>query len=89
MYGNEQQKQKYLPLLTSGEWMAAVCISEAGSGTDPAVIETSAELVEDNYIINGKKMWVTNATKANLFIVLTTQKVSYFPDCILFCLYSF
>lgn len=75
LYGNEQLKQKYVPLLTSGEWIAALCVSEDVSGSDAAVIETMSESVGDNYILNGKKMWVTNGSKANLFMVLTKQKM--------------
>lgn len=75
-YGSEELKQKYLPLLASGEWIAAFCISEDISGTDIAVIETLAESSDDNYIVNGKKFWVTNGSKANLFFVLTKQKLT-------------
>lgn len=78
LYGTEEQKQKYLPLLSSGEWVAAFCLSEDISGTDAAVIETLANPAEDNesvYIVNGKKLWVTNGSKANLFIVLVKHKL--------------
>lgn len=77
LYGTEEQKQKYLPLLSSGEWVAAFCLSEDISGTDAAVIETLADSAEDNdsvYTVNGKKLWVTNGSKANLFIVLVKHK---------------
>lgn len=78
MYASVEQKQKYLPLLTSGEWGAALCISEDISGSDPRIIETLATKSGDSFIVNGKKLWVTNASKANLFIVLIKVQVSQF-----------
>lgn len=70
-YGNEEQKSKYLPLLASGEWKAAYCLTEPDSGSDANAGKSKAVLSEDgkNYIINGQKMWITNAGFAELFIV--------------------
>ncbi|WP_394990790.1 acyl-CoA dehydrogenase family protein [Emticicia sp.] len=70
-YGNEAQKAKYLPLLASGEWKAAYCLTEPDSGSDANAGKSKAVLSEDgkNYIINGQKMWITNAGFAELFIV--------------------
>jgi alkylation response protein AidB-like acyl-CoA dehydrogenase len=70
-YGNEEQKAKYLPLLASGEWKAAYCLTEPDSGSDANAGKSKAVLSEDgkNYIINGQKMWITNAGFAELFIV--------------------
>jgi alkylation response protein AidB-like acyl-CoA dehydrogenase len=70
-YGNEEQKAKYLPLLGSGEWKAAYCLTEPDSGSDANAGKAKAVLTEDgkNYVINGQKMWITNGGFADLFIV--------------------
>ena len=70
-YGNEAQKSKYLPLLASGEWKAAYCLTEPDSGSDANAGKSKAVLSEDgkSYIINGQKMWITNGGFAELFIV--------------------
>lgn len=70
-YGNEEQKQKYLPLLASGEWKASYCLTEPDSGSDANSGKTKAVLSEDgkHYLITGQKMWITNAGFADLFIV--------------------
>ncbi|MDX5348825.1 MAG: acyl-CoA dehydrogenase family protein, partial [Hymenobacteraceae bacterium] len=70
-FGTEEQKQKYLPKLTTGEWMAAYCLTEPGSGSDALAAKTKAVLDEngDYYTLNGQKMWITNAGFADVFIV--------------------
>ena len=70
-YGNEEQKSKYLPKLASGEWKASYCLTEPDAGSDANSGKTKAELSADgkHYIINGQKMWITNAGFADLFIV--------------------
>lgn len=70
-YGNEAQKQKYIPKLATGEWKAAYCLTEPGSGSDANSGKTKAILSEDgsHYVLNGQKMWITNAGFANLFTV--------------------
>jgi alkylation response protein AidB-like acyl-CoA dehydrogenase len=70
-YGNEEQKQKYLPKLASGELKAAYCLTEPDSGSDANSGKTKARLSADgkNYAINGQKMWITNGGFADLFIV--------------------
>ena len=70
-FGNEEQKNKYLPKLASGEWIAAYCLTEPGSGSDALSAKTKAVLdaTGENYILNGQKMWITNAGFANVFIV--------------------
>lgn len=70
-YGNDEQKQKYLPKLASGEWKAAYCLTEPDSGSDANSGKTKAELTADgkHYKINGQKMWITNGGFADLFIV--------------------
>ncbi len=70
-YGTEEQKNKYLPKLASGEWKASYCLTEPDSGSDANAGKTKAVLSEDgkHYIINGQKMWITNGGFADLFIV--------------------
>lgn len=70
-FGTEAQKEKYLPKLISGEMKAAYCLTEPGSGSDALNAKTRADLSTDgsHYVINGQKMWITNAGFANLFIV--------------------
>ncbi len=70
-FGNEEQKQKYVPKLVSGEWMSAYCLTEPGSGSDALAAKTKAVLNEagTHYILNGQKMWITNAGFADVFIV--------------------
>ena len=70
-FGTEEQKQKYLPGLATGKIKAAYCLTEPGSGSDALAAKTRADLSEDgkNYIINGQKMWITNAGFADLFTV--------------------
>lgn len=70
-FGTDDQKKKYLSKLTTGEWMAAYALSEAGSGTDALGLRTKATLSPDgqHYILNGTKMWISNAAWANLFTV--------------------
>ena len=70
-FGNEEQKKKYLPKLASGEWCGAYCLTEPGAGSDALNAKTKAVLSEDgkNYIINGEKMFITNAGWASSFIV--------------------
>jgi alkylation response protein AidB-like acyl-CoA dehydrogenase len=70
-YGNEDQKAKYIPKLASGEWKAAYCLTEPGSGSDANSGKTKAILSADrkHYVINGQKMWITNGGFANLFTV--------------------
>ncbi len=70
-YGTPAQKEKYLPKLASGEWIAAYALSESSSGSDAMNIRAQARLSPDGrqYILNGEKMWISNAGFADLFIV--------------------
>lgn len=70
MFGNEQQKQKYLPLIVEGEWMGAYALSEPNSGSDALSASTKAvfDAGENLYWLNGTKMWISNAKWANLFM---------------------
>ncbi len=71
LYGNEEQKKKYLPKLASGEWKASYCLTEPSAGSDANSGKTKAMPTADgkHYIINGQKMWITNAGFADIFIV--------------------
>ena len=71
LYGNETQKQKYVPKLASGEWFGAYCLTEPGAGSDANSGKTTAKLSDDqtHYLINGQKMWISNAGFCNVFIV--------------------
>ncbi len=70
-YGKKEQHEKYLPKLSTGEWLAAYCLTEPGAGSDANAGITKAILSEDgkNYILNGQKMWITNGGFADLFTV--------------------
>jgi len=71
LYGNEEQKKKYIPKLASGEWFGAYCLTEPGAGSDANSGKTKAVLSSDKryYLISGQKMWISNAGFADLFIV--------------------
>lgn len=71
LYGTEEQKQKYVPKLASGEWFGAYCLTEPGAGSDANSGKTKAVLSEDGtyYSITGQKMWISNAGFCDLFIV--------------------
>lgn len=71
LYGTEEQKQKYLPKIATGEMMACYCLTEPDAGSDANSGKTTAVLTDDgkHYIINGQKMWISNAGFADLFIV--------------------
>tara|TARA_B100001287_G_scaffold170115_1_gene143171 strand:+ start:75 stop:1859 length:1785 start_codon:yes stop_codon:yes gene_type:complete len=70
-YGNDEQKNKYIAKLASGEWAAAYCLTEPGAGSDANSGKTKAELSSDGnyYSITGQKMWITNGGFADLFTV--------------------
>lgn len=71
LYGTEEQKQKYVPKLATGEWFGAYCLTEPGAGSDANSGKTKAVLSADKkyYSITGQKMWISNAGFCNLFIV--------------------
>lgn len=70
-YGNEEQKNKYIPKLASGEWKGAYCLTEPGAGSDANSGKARARLSADGkyYLITGQKMWITNAGFADIFTV--------------------
>lgn len=71
LYGNAEQRAKYLPKMITGEWKACYCLTEPGAGSDANSGKTKAVLTPDgkHYVINGQKMWITNSGFAEVFIV--------------------
>ncbi|MGB3466299.1 MAG: acyl-CoA dehydrogenase [Cyclobacteriaceae bacterium] len=69
-YGNEEQKQKYLTKLATGELIGAFCLSEPEAGSDATSQRTTAEDKGDHYLINGTKNWITNGNSASVYIVI-------------------
>jgi len=67
--GSEEQRQRYLPRLASGEWLCAYALTEAGSGSDSAAMRTTARRDGDEYVLNGSKRFITNASVASLYTV--------------------
>ena len=68
-FGNEEQKQKYVPKLASGEYLGAFCLTEPQAGSDAASLSTRAVCDGDDYIINGAKVFITNGGEADVYIV--------------------
>jgi len=79
-FGTEEQKRKYLPKLASGEWIAAYCLTEPGSGSDALAAKARATLSEDGkyYILNGVKQFISNAGFAHLFTVFAKVDGEHF-----------
>jgi alkylation response protein AidB-like acyl-CoA dehydrogenase len=69
LFGNEEQKNRYLPSLASGEMIAAFCLTEASAGSDAAAIKTTAVRKEDHWLLNGSKLWITNGGLASFYTV--------------------
>ncbi len=70
LFGNSAQKERYLPRVTSGEWIGAYCLSEPNSGSDALSLTTRATKDGSDYLLNGTKMWISNAKWADLFLVM-------------------
>ena len=68
-YGSEEQRLKYLPKLASGQWIGCFGLTEPDAGSDPGGMKTRATKVQGGYILNGTKMWISNAPFADVFIV--------------------
>ncbi len=72
LFGNEEQKQKYLPDIASGKKLAAFALTEAGAGSDAGAITTTAEKKGDYYVLNGRKQWITNGGEAEVYTVIAS-----------------
>ena len=72
-WGTEVQKQHYLPLLASGEWIGCYALTEPEAGSDAASMETTARDEGEYYVLNGEKIWITNGISANLAIVFASM----------------
>ena len=68
-YGSEEQRQKYLPRLASGEWVGCFGLTEPDHGSDPGGMKTRARKIEGGYLLGGAKMWITNSPIADVFVV--------------------
>jgi glutaryl-CoA dehydrogenase len=68
-YGSEEQRQKYLPKLASGEWIGCFGLTEPDAGSDPAGMKTVAKKTDAGYVISGSKMWISNAPIADVFVI--------------------
>lgn len=74
-YGTEEQKEKYLPLLTSGEWIGSFCLSEPEAGSDATSQRTIASDMGDHYLLNGTKNWITNGGTSSLHLVIAQTNI--------------
>ena len=77
-FGTEAQKRTYLPKLATGEWLAAYALTEAGSGSDALGAKATAVLDGDTWVLNGSKMWITNAGFADVFIIFAKVDGQHF-----------
>lgn len=68
-YGSEEQRQKYLPKLATGEWVGCFGLTEPDAGSDPGGMRTTAKKIDGGYVIKGTKMWITNSPIADVFVV--------------------
>jgi len=79
-FANKEQKQRYLPKMASGEWIGSFALTEPGAGSDAGALATKAERKGDHYILNGRKVFITNAPKAHHFFLFarTDKGISTF-----------
>lgn len=68
-YGSEEQRKKYLPKLSSGEWIGCFGLTEPDAGSDPGGMKTVAKKTDGGYVLNGSKMWISNSPIADVFVV--------------------
>jgi glutaryl-CoA dehydrogenase len=68
-FGSKPQKEKYLPKLAKGEFIGCFGLTEADAGSDPSSMLTTAKKVDDGYVLNGSKMWISNSPIADIFII--------------------
>lgn len=72
LFGNNEQKKKYVPKLASGEYLGAFCLTEPEAGSDAASLKTRAVKTDDHYILNGSKVFITNGGEADVYIVFAS-----------------
>ncbi|MBI2869494.1 MAG: acyl-CoA dehydrogenase [Chloroflexi bacterium] len=72
MFGNEEQRQRFVPPVAAGEKISAFGLTEAGAGSDPAAMETTATRTKGGYILNGTKIFITNGAEAEISVVFAT-----------------
>ena len=70
LFGNDQQKKKYLPAIAQGEKLVAFALTEANAGSDAGGIQTTARLEGNEYVLNGTKQWITNGGEAEIYTVI-------------------
>ncbi|MEK4712158.1 acyl-CoA dehydrogenase [Sporosarcina sp. FSL K6-5500] len=75
-FGNDEQKNRYLPKLASGEYLGAFCLTEASSGSDAGSLKTRAVKKDNHYVLNGSKMFITNGGEADVYIVFASTDPS-------------
>ena len=69
-FGTEEQKRKYLPKLASGEWLGAFGLTEPNAGTDASAQQTTAVLEDEEWVLNGSKIFITNGGKAHVYVII-------------------
>lgn len=69
-FGDEEQRQRFLPKMTSFEWMASYCLTEPGAGSDAAALKTRATRSGDDYVLNGAKQFISGAGESDLYVVM-------------------
>ncbi len=75
-FGNEDQKQKYIPKLASGEYLGAFCLTEPSAGSDAGALKTKAVKKDNQYVLNGSKVFITNGGEADVYIVFASTDAS-------------
>ena len=76
MFGTEEQKQKYVPKLASGEYLGAFCLTEPSAGSDAGALKTRAVKKDGGYVLNGSKVFITNGGEADVYIVFASTDPS-------------
>ena len=71
-FGSEEQKDRFLPRMTAGEWLGAFALTEPGAGSDPSGMQTRASRQGDDYVITGSKIWITNGQESEVTVAFAT-----------------
>src|SRR5947209_13099436 len=78
-FGTEEQRHRFLPIMARGDKRGGICISEANAGSDVQAITMTAEREDDEYVLNGSKLWVTNGVHGSIFAVLARTNTTIQP----------